>query len=603
MERLLQERVEAREKQRQEAQKQRQEAAAKAREARKAKQATSPPPRPRKPPTRLLAAPGVENILSPEVVAEPYEPPVYKFDEATADPEAELARRELCRRHLLPFVQRFRPRYMAGWVHADICTRIEQFVADVEALKSPRLLLCLPPRSGKSELSSRHAPAWILGRHPEWEIIAAGHSASLALSFSRYIRDLLRNPGYNTVFPGTVLDPLSQSVENWNIVNGGGYLAAGQGTGITGRGAHVLILDDLVRDKEAASSPTIRDNTWEWYISTAYTRLAPGGGVLGLMTWWNEDDWAGRIQRVSESGEGDRFEVVKYPALNDKGDESLCQDGRIVYSLPPAPPPPGAKLTRRQGTAIHPERYDTSMMCRIRDNLISSGQKWVWDSLYQQNPIPDEGNHFRREYFHSYGEAPSREQLRVYQAWDFAITEKTQSDYTVGVTVGQDQWDNLYLLDLSRFREDDGGVLVEEVLDFAAKWNPDVLGFEDGQIWKTLDFQFKKRCAERRQYPSFELLKPLTDKITRASPLKGRMQLGKVFFPQRAPWLDELMREMLHFPDGTHDDQVDALAWAVRLTLSRSAPRQEHRGPKLTSWREKLMQEALRVGGTSHMAA
>jgi hypothetical protein len=200
----------------------------------------------------------------------------------------------------MPFIQKFRPKYLPGWVHQDICRRLERFVRDVEAKKSPRLLLMMPPRAGKSEIGSRHFPAWVLGQHPDWEIIAASHTSSLTLSFSRYIRDLLRDPVYGNIFSEARLDPASQSIENWNMTKGGGYLAAGVGTGITGRGAHILLLDDLVKDIEAADSPTISDNTWEWYGSTAYTRLAPGGGVLGIMTWWSENDWAGRIQSTME---------------------------------------------------------------------------------------------------------------------------------------------------------------------------------------------------------------------------------------------------------------------------------------------------------------
>ena len=561
------------------------------------------PPKPPKPPEPEPPPP----VPSP-AAEEPYEPPCFRFD-PTGDPRQELAARELCRRRLLPFVQRFRPKYIAGWVHADICRRIERFVGQVEKGESPRLLLMMPPRSGKSELLSRHTPAWILGKHPDWEIIAASHTASLSLSFSRYLRDLIRDPGYTAVFPDTKLDPSSQSLENWNMTKGGGYLAAGRGSGITGRGAHVLVLDDLCKDMEEASSATVRENTMDWYYSTAYTRLAPGGGVLGLMTWWHEDDWAGQIQHYSESGDGDKFEIVKYPAINEQGDEYILPDDRIVQIAPPAPDalsrpaiPEGARLTRKMGTAIHPERYTPEMMRAIQRNLIGTNQKNVWDALYQQNPLPDEGIEFTREMFRYYGSPPRREDLFVYQAWDFAISEGKEADYTVGACIGQDGWDNLYLLDLRRFKMQDGGYIVDEILDFAELWKVDLLGFEDGQIWKSVEFQFKKRCDELRRYPAHELLKPLTDKKARASPLKGRMQLGKLYFNKNAPFFGDLQREFLTFPQGKHDDVIDACAWAVRLTLARSAPRVPDHAPKpKKSWRDLL--KATQRAELSHMAA
>ena len=531
----------------------------------------------------------------------PYEPPTFDFQHAAGSPEQELAQRELCRRRLLPFIQRFRPKYNAGWVHADICRRLERFMRQVERGEEPRLLLMCPPRSGKSEIGSRHFAPWMLGQHPDWEIIAASHTSSLSMSFSRYIRDLMRNPAYGAVFPDAVLDPSSQSTENWNLTRGGGYLAAGVGTGITGRGAHVLLLDDLVKDIEAADSITIRDNTWEWYLSTAYTRLAPGGGVIGIMTWWSGDDWAGRIQEAMNAGDGDKFEIVRYPAINEYGDEYVLEDDSITEIQPGRLVPAGARMTRPQNTAIHPARYTTEAMLRIKRNLIAGGQKRVWDALYQQNPVPDEGNFFNKEMFRYYGSPPARSDLYVYQAWDFAISEGKESDYTVGVCIGQDHYDNLYILDVRRFRSGDGGYIIDEILDFAATWNADVLGFEDGQIWKAIEFQFQKRCEERRQYPSYELLKPLTDKMVRANPLKGRMQLGKVFFDKHAPYFTDLHKEFLHFPAGKHDDQVDAVAWTIRLTLSRSAPKREIKEPKMPSWRDRL--KVGYKGDTSHMAS
>ena len=532
----------------------------------------------------------------------PYAPPSFDVKQAEADPAKELAIRALCRRRLLPFVQRFRPKYLAGWVHEDICRRLERFVRAVEAGESPRLLLLLPPRSGKSELGSRNFPPWVLGQHPDWEIIAASHTQSLTLSFSRYVRDLVRDPAYKAIYPDLILDPASQSIENWNTLQGGGYMAAGVGTGISGRGCHILVIDDVVKDAEAADSVTIRENTWEWYISTAYTRLAPGGGVLGILTHWHEDDWAGRIQEVMKSGEGDVFEVVKYPAINEEGDEYILPDDTIKQFPPESDlPPEGSRLTRLRGTAIHPARYTTAMMLKIKNNLVSSGLKRVWNALYQQNPVPDDGAYFTKEMLRWYTHPPRREDMFVYQAWDFAITEKNDSDWTVCCTLGQDEQDNLYVLHILRFRSGDGNAIVDDILDQFELFKPDLIGFEDGQIWKSLTSQFTKRCEERRLYPSFEALQPLTDKKVRAGPLKGRMQNGKVFIRQHQPWTEPFRQELMKFPSGTYLDQVDAAAWAVRLTLTKSAPKKRVPvGQK--SWKDKL--NALLGGhGGTHMSA
>ena len=563
--------------------------------------------RPPKPKREVIAPAPDAPQLPAEVLAEPYTPPQFDEAAAVASPHVELAARVLARRRLLPFLMRFRPKYDAGWVHEDICRRLERFLKAVEDGEEPRLLLMMPPRAGKSEIGSRHFAPWVLGQHPDWEIIAASHTTSLSMSFSRYIRDLLRDNAYKSVFPLTVLDPQSQSTEHWNLTACGGYLAPGVGSAITGRGAHILILDDLVKDIEAADSQLQRDATWEWYISTAHSRLAPGGGVLGIMTWWHEDDWAGRIQQVmKKQGDDDEmggevFEIVRYPAINEIGNEYILEDDSITEIPDGAPVPEGARLTREKGTALHPARYTTAAMLRKKANYIAAGLKRMWDSLYQQNPTPDEGIYFGKDMFRYYVHAPARRGRFVYQAWDFAITEKAQNDWIVGTTLLQDEYDNLYVLDVLRFKTADGNELIETIIDYHQQWDADLLGFEDGQIWKALAAQFKKRCEERKIYPSHELLVPLTDKMVRANPLRGRMQMGKVYFPKNASWLATQQQELLRFPAGKHDDQVDSLAWCVRLTLTKSAPKMKE-PTKLPGWRDKL-KGMLPGGGGGHMAA
>ena len=502
-------------------------------------------------------------------------------------------------------VTRFAPQRRVGLVSVERAETPE--VGNCVQVDSPDGLYVVGDKlttTHNSELGSRHFPPWVLGQHPEWEIIAASHTSSLTLSFSRYIRDLIRDPAYQALFPDMRLDPGSQSVENWNTLSGGGYLAAGVGTGITGRGAHILLLDDLVKDIEAADSATISENTWEWYASTAYTRLAPGGGVLGIMTWWNESDWAGRIQQVMASGEGDRFEIIKYPAINEDGDEYLLPDDSIVQILPGSDIPAGAKMTRPHNTAIHPARYTTEAMLRIKRNLAAAGQKRVWNALYQQNPTPDDGVIFSKEMVQYFVHMPQRRNVTRFQAWDFAITENQQSDYTVCVTGDQDEHNNIYIVDVFRFRSDDGNAIVEHMIDQIVAWGPDFLAVEDGQIWKSIKSQFETRCAERQVFQAYEVLQPLTDKIVRAGPLRGRMQLKKVFIRKDTPWTDPFVRELMVFPWGKHDDQVDAASWMVRLTLQH-LPKKPPAPPPPKSWKDKLngIIAGQGVAGQSHMSA
>jgi predicted phage terminase large subunit-like protein len=192
----------------------------------------------------------------------------------------EFARRELARKYLLYYVKQFNPDYKSGWVHKDIARRLEQFVREVEQGLSPRLMIFVPPRHGKSTLASLELPGWVLGLHPEWEVISASYASSLPIGFSRVIKDRLKDPDYQAIFPGTKLRADAQGVEEWFTTKRGRYRAAGVEAGITGTGAHILIIDDPIKDYQEAQSPKVRENAYNWYTSTARTRMAPGGGVL-----------------------------------------------------------------------------------------------------------------------------------------------------------------------------------------------------------------------------------------------------------------------------------------------------------------------------------
>jgi len=467
-------------------------------------------------------------------------------------------------------------------------------------------MLLIPPRHGKSELASIRFPAWHLGHNPHHEIVDVGYNLDLPMKFSRAVRDLMRDPFYTAIFPDTKLNPESQSVESWLTTERGGYTAVGVGGGLTGKGAHVLIIDDPIKNIEEADNIEIRNQLNDWYQTVAYTRLSPGGGVLVIETWWNDDDLAGRLQALMRSGDphADQFEVVKYPALAEEY-EYRHPETLSVLRVPPVPDqepvaPEGFELLRKPGDPLHAERYDTDALLRKRANMALRH----WSALFQQNPTPDEGAYFKKEFLRYEPQSPDRAGLRVYTAWDFAIGEKQTNDYTVGATILQDHADNWHVVEIVRFRGD-AGTIVEEILNTATRWQVArggdyLVGFEDGQIWRALRPSFMRRCQERAVYPSFEELKPLTDKLARARTLQGRMEHGRVWLPASAPWLKVLEIELLRFPAGVHDDIVDALAWAANLVV-RHPPPTEARKRKPKSWKDKLSE--MGASGASHMAA
>ena len=568
----------------------------------------SPPPAP----TTKSAQPAISPALS---------------DPKTLAVNKELAERILARRRLITFTQRINPRYLAGWAHYDIARRLERFSDDVAKGLSPRLMILMPPRAGKSELASRMFPAWHLGRHPDHEIIACSYNVSLAMSFSRKVKDTIADPSYETVFQ-TRLNPNFQGAEEWGVANDrGGYVAAGVGGGINGKGAHVLLIDDPLKNAEEADSAELREKIWDWYGSTAYTRLAPGGGVLIVQTWWHDDDLAGRLQTaMADDPDADQFEVIKYPAIAEH-DEFLDTETDEIVRLQLNLPPIGEesdddfqrsvlsalaekqvqtlgldvsklRFLRRKGDALHPERYDVIKLNRIRKTIPAR----FWSALYQQNPVPDDGAYFTKDQFRRAAPPPIK-RANVFIAWDFAISEKKQNDYTVGTVGLQDDNDMLHVADVFRFKSGDAFFIVESILDLCQKWySPTLmLGFEDGQIYRAIEAVLKKRMRERRMYPAITVLRPITDKMARARVLQGRMQQGRVSFSDQGGWFDVVRAEMLRFPAGVHDDCVDSAAWMAQLAVDREPP-PKPKSAKPESWRDNLA-TGMRAGNVGHMAA
>jgi predicted phage terminase large subunit-like protein len=519
-------------------------------------------------------------------------------DSVSQAAEREIASRVLSRRRFLPFVQRINPRYTAGWVHEDIAKRLEKFSDDVAKGLSPRLMILMPPRAGKSELASKTFPAWHLGRHPDHEMIACSYNLDLAMDFSKKIKTVLDSDAYQQVFEAR-LDPDNRSSASWGIHKDiGGYVAAGIGGGINGKGAHVLIIDDPIKNAEEADSATVREGIWDWFGSVAYTRLAPGGGVLVIQTWWHDDDLAGRLMTAMKSGNDDvdQYDIVKYPAIAEFDEYIDPETDDIVRLSPNETPTKGFRLLRKLGEALHPERFPISALKRIRATL----PKRFWSALYQQNPVPDDGSFFTKDMFRR-DSLPDRRYCNVSISWDFAIGIKKKNDFTVGTVTLQDSDDVIHVAEVLRFKSNDLDFIVDSILTLAKRWyHPSlIIGFEDGHIYKTLTSTLKKAMQKERFYPSTRVLPPLTDKEVRATPLQGRMQQGMVSFNAVGEWYDVIHAEMLRFPSGIHDDTVDSLAWNVQMVLDRQPPKPP-REEKAKSWKDRFKNSAQ---GASHMSS
>jgi len=304
----------------------------------------------------------------------------YTQNRNSALAKAALASRELAKRSLLEFVLHFEPGYLTGWVHREICDLLDAFIEAVERKLSPRLMIFLPPRAGKTTIVSRNFPCFALGRHPEWEIISATYAQDLANDYGRYVRNNLADPLYSELFPKTVIDPSSNAADRMDTTLRGGYKAVGVGGPLTGRGAHILLIDDPLKGRQEADSEVERSNLIKWYNAVARTRLAPGGGAIIVQTRWHESDLAGQLlEQAQANKDADQWKVYSYPAIATEDEKH-----------------------RRKGEALHPERYPLSELHKIRASLTMGSDAREWSALYQQSPVPPEGVLFKRDWVKMY---------------------------------------------------------------------------------------------------------------------------------------------------------------------------------------------------------
>lgn len=434
-------------------------------------------------------------------------------------PSLNDVRAALARRSLLRFTEYTNPAYERASHHERIADRLEA----VERGEVDRLMIFMPPRHGKSELASKRFPAWCLGRNPRRQIIAASYNSDLADDFGRNVRNIVAEPEFGQVFPSVSLATDSKAANRMNTNHGGAYVAAGVGTAVTGRGAHIALIDDPLKDRAEADSERRRELVWDWYRSTLFTRLMPGGAIVLIQTRWHEDDLAGRLlESEGRVEDGGQWEVLELPALN------------------------------ADGKALWPEWYDETALARIKATV---GPR-EWSALYQQRPQPDEGTFFRREWFREWTDLPRS--LRYYGTSDYAVTDGG-GDYTVHTVWGIDPAGDIYRAASWR-GQTSSDRWIEEKLDLIAKWKPLCWFGEGGVIQKAVEPMLKRRMRERSVHCRLEWISSVHDKPTRARSFQAMAASGRVHFERGAD-----LSEFLVFPAGKNDDEVDTASLIGRV--------------------------------------
>jgi len=423
-----------------------------------------------------------------------------------------------------------------------------------------RLAIFMPPRHGKSILTSEFFPAWYMGRNPDKYIICSTYAQDLADDFGRKVRNQLQDKRYTDIFPDAELSTDSSSMRRFNTTKGGVYYAVGAGSAITGRGAHLLLIDDPIKGREEADSAAMRKNLLDWYRATAYTRLMPNGSVVLIQTRWHEDDLAGWI--LKETGH-EGWDVIEFPAiLNERA---------------------ATMLDLKEGDPLWEESYPLPRLEEIKKTI---GTR-EWSSLYAQKPSVEEGNIIKRWWWKNWTRENPPEMDYILQSWDTAYTVTETSDYsactTWGVFSGEGGY-NLFLIDSFRekltFPE-----LKSQAVHLYNELQPDLVLVEaKASGWSLV------QELMRTGIPITPFNPKKMDKLARVHSVAPLFEGGRIWFPDTDASAD-VMNQFAMFPNTKHDDLVDSTTQALlrlrkgwMVSHPQDTPMEEATGPKGSYW-------------------
>jgi len=430
----------------------------------------------------------------------------------------------------IPFVKRAWPAFIEGEHHRIMAEAFEQ----VAEGKLKRLIVNMPPRHTKSEFASYLLPAWFLGQFPDKKIIQTAHTAELAVSFGRKVRNLVGSSEFHDVFPGISLRQDSKAAGRWNTSKDGEYFAIGVGGAVTGKGADLLIIDDPHSEQEGQSlDPGVFDRVYEWYTSGPRQRLQPGGAIVIVMTRWHKRDLTGQILKSSIQRAGvDEWRVIEFPAILESGNP------------------------------LWPGFWSIEELGKLRAELPVS----KWSAQYQQDPSSEEGAIIKREWWKVWEEERPPPCEFIIQSWDTAFLKSERADYsactTWGVFYQEDQntglkTANIVLLDAMKDRME-FPELKKRAFDEWNRWKPDAFIVEAKAAGMPLIFELRAMGIPVQEYtPSRG-----NDKVARVNAVADLFHSGMIWRPARR-YAEEVVEEFAAFPTGDHDDLVDSSTQAL----------------------------------------
>jgi len=429
--------------------------------------------------------------------------------------------------------------------HKILCNALDKVLSgDIR-----NLMVFMPPGSAKSTYGTVRFPPYYLGRTNKKSILCCSYNEKLATSFGRKVRNLVNTKKCNNVFPDLTLTQDQKAKGEWETTSGSFYLATGVGGGVTGRRGDIGFIDDPVKGRKEADSPTVKQDTWDWYINDFLTRLKPGASQIIIQTRWSEDDLSGRILPDGWSGES--------------GDIK-CKDGKlwtVICISAECVKGKNDPLKRKPGELFWLEWFNKQYWAETKETANKSDSR-TWNSLYQQNPASETGTFFKREWFNRYNIGDRPKHLTKFGAADYAVTDGG-GDFTEQGVCGLDCNSDLYIIDwISCQSESD--VWVDDVINLHKKYNLYMFGAEKGQIRRAIAPWLNRRQSEENTYFDIEEMPHIGDKAANARSFQAMAKVGKVYIPM-TKWGNDLVDQLVKFPSGAFDDKVDVCGIMGRL--------------------------------------
>ncbi len=467
--------------------------------------------------------------------------------------------------------------YISGgkWKFAKHLQLIDQLLVLANKRHIKKLIVNLPPRHGKSEFISKYFPFWYLGQNPSHRIILTCYEAHFASSWGRKVRELIQLYG-KEIF-NIELNPASTAANSFYLLNfDGGMECLGAGGALTGKGANCLIIDDPLKNDTEANSPTIRDNLEDWFKSTAFTRLEPDAIIILIMTRWNDDDLCGRILNSNEflALSSENIEQILNSEKNDSEQNDSEKNKELWHQLLiPALAEADDILCRKEGEPLWKERFSISKLMDIKKTI---GSYW-FSALYQQNPVLAGDNVFKPEFFKYFlfennkiklliagdkvWKSFNYEQCKVFVTIDLAATISEKSDWTAALVFLLSPDKEILIFDIIK-KKIEGAAHLNFIKEIDEKYCPKLIGIESVQYQIALVQMVVKAGL------AIKPLKPDKDKLSRALAVAAQLESGNIYFKKNSLWLSDFEFELISFPNGANDDQVDAFSYIVQMLKS-----------------------------------